>query len=135
MNGSQNPPEERTRIVGDPVSASRCDVPYLEVTQHELDPPMVGKKFLLKRGKPGTLGRDERFVDFSLGIRGDASRVHAAIASTEDGVLLRDLSSVNGTFINRVRVGSKPRRLRDGDEVHCGLVKLLFIDVPEFASR
>jgi len=107
----------------------------LEVTQHELDPPMVGKKFVLKKGEHGNLGRDERFSKFSLGVRGDTSRVHAAVSSTEDGVLLRDFASFNGTFINRKRVGSTPCRLRDGDVISLGSVTLRFIDQPEFAAK
>lgn len=50
-----------------------------------------------------------------------ASRAHAELEydSTADTVLLRDLGSTNGTYVNRERI-TEPRRLRPGDVIRIG---------------
>lgn len=50
-----------------------------------------------------------------------ASRRHAELALNADGntLVLRDLSSTNGTFLNRERL-TQPRRLTTGDEIRIG---------------
>ena len=48
------------------------------------------------------------------------SRVHAAIALTEEGHAVRDLGSRNGTWLNGSRVADEPELLRHGDEVRLG---------------
>ena len=45
------------------------------------------------------------------------SRYHACIESDEEGFLLRDLGSKNGTTVNDEPVRDQPFRLRDGDEI------------------
>ena len=42
------------------------------------------------------------------------------------GFAIEDLGSLNGTFVNRRRVDSKP--LEDGDEVQIGKYKLTFLE-------
>lgn len=46
------------------------------------------------------------------------SRVHCAMESTAEGVLLRDLESTNGTFIDDKRIDSAP--LQDGSKFRVG---------------
>jgi ABC-type multidrug transport system ATPase subunit len=53
-----------------------------------------------------------------------ASRHHAYLAPTQIGTEIRDADSVNGTFVNGVRVGSAV--LTDGDVVTIGNVDLVF---------
>lgn len=54
------------------------------------------------------------------------SKEHAQVQRLPDGgFLLRDLKSLNGTFIRGDRVGE--RRLEDGDEVTMGSTRLLFV--------
>ncbi|HEY88756.1 MAG TPA: FHA domain-containing protein [Thermoflexia bacterium] len=45
------------------------------------------------------------------------SRYHARFEHAEDGILLRDLGSKNGTQVNAEPVRRQPYRLRDGDEI------------------
>ena len=49
------------------------------------------------------------------------SRLHAAIARSEDTLTLVDLGSSNGTYLNGQRLAPQtPRVLRDGDEIRFG---------------
>ena len=54
------------------------------------------------------------------------SREHAIIEREPDGFYLRDLESLNGTYVNRTRVTR--HRLADGDEVQVGKFKLTFLE-------
>ncbi len=55
------------------------------------------------------------------------SRRHAELRVTEDTVLLADLGSSNGTFVNEVRI-SDPVRLRGGYVVRFGVLVLRFYE-------
>lgn len=50
------------------------------------------------------------------------SRLHAAFVFDDNGILLEDLGSSNGTFLNGQRVLS-PQRVRPGDQVRFGALK------------
>lgn len=50
------------------------------------------------------------------------SRLHAAFVWDEDGWVLEDLGSSNGTFLNGQRV-LQPQRIRGGDQVRFGALK------------
>ncbi len=65
-----------------------------------------------------------RAGELELRIRSaSVSRVHAELTPSGDGLLVRDLGSSNGTFVNRQRVeGVAP--LRMGDVLHVGTVEL-----------
>ncbi|NJM91091.1 MAG: FHA domain-containing protein [Myxococcales bacterium] len=57
------------------------------------------------------------------------SKEHAHIQRGQDGkYLLRDLRSLNGTFIRGERVGD--HYLQDGDEVMMGSTRIVFVDKP-----
>ena len=49
-----------------------------------------------------------------------ASQEHALIVEADAGYHLRDLSSTNGTFVNRHRLGGELHLLRHGDILHFG---------------
>lgn len=54
------------------------------------------------------------------------SRNHATIAIDDRGVVLRDLQSLNGTYVNRRRiVADEP--LQHGDEIQIGKFRLVFL--------
>ena len=48
------------------------------------------------------------------------SRQHAAIIQSEEGFYLRDLSSSNGTFVNRRAITIENHLLKDGDRIQLG---------------
>ncbi len=53
------------------------------------------------------------------------SRKHAEIMRGERGFLIRDVGSLNGTYVNRVRVDSVD--LRNGDEIQVGKYRFRFV--------
>jgi hypothetical protein len=62
-----------------------------------------------------------------------ASRRHARILQTEDGYVLEDLGSKNGTFLNGQPV-TAPQVLKDGDVIGIAFAaKLAFVDAGETA--
>ncbi|NJL92672.1 MAG: FHA domain-containing protein [Anaerolineae bacterium] len=83
-----------------------------------------------------TLGRVDAstntFPDVDLttldGTELGVSRRHAIIQHKEDQVLLLDLDSVNGTYVNGQRVlPAAPRVLQDGDEIRLGKLRARII--------
>ncbi len=54
------------------------------------------------------------------------SRNHAVITTGPKGVGLRDLGSLNGTYVNRRRIAAE-ERLEDGDELQIGKFRLTFL--------
>jgi adenylate cyclase len=61
------------------------------------------------------------------------SKEHAHIQRSGDGrFLLRDLRSLNGTFVRGERVGE--HYLADGDEIMMGSTRILFVDRPSAAE-
>jgi hypothetical protein len=53
------------------------------------------------------------------------SRRHVVVEHNGEGYTLRDVGSLNGTYVNRVRVDAAP--LQNGDEVQIGRYRLSFI--------
>ena len=54
------------------------------------------------------------------------SRHHVEVERTTNGYLVRDVGSLNGTYVNRRRIGADTP-LEHGDEVQVGRFKLLFL--------
>ena len=54
------------------------------------------------------------------------SRDHALILRQGEGLRLRDLGSLNGTYVNRRRIESE-EPLEDGDEVQVGKFRLAYL--------
>ncbi len=77
-------------------------------------PPAGSPTVRIGRGPGATL----RMADVSV------SRFHAELRNTGEGWLLRDLGSMNGTYLNGLRI-TTPVRVRAGDHVRFGAVAYL----------
>jgi pSer/pThr/pTyr-binding forkhead associated (FHA) protein len=81
----------------------------------------AGSRFLLDT-ESTTVGRsqdaDILLDDISV------SRRHAVFTRTEDGVMVKDTGSLNGTYVNRQMVDEQ--LLQPGDEVQIGKFRLVF---------
>jgi serine/threonine protein kinase len=80
------------------------------------------------------IGRSHRtnIVDIDLGPYGAAksglSRRHARLIKQADQWWLEDLESLNGTFVNEVKLEpGHPVRLKDGDFIRCSYMSLIFL--------
>lgn len=72
-----------------------------------------------------TIGRDTRAAQIAFP-DASVSRLHARIRWRNGAYWLYDEGSQRGTFLNFERLGLAPRRLRDGDEIQIGRVRLRF---------
>jgi len=84
--------------------------------------PGAGKSFSIVRARTYTIGRgvscDVMLVDKEV------SRAHCEIRATEDGVIISDLGSLNGTIVDGERIRS--RSLFGGEIIKLGLTSLEF---------
>ena len=58
------------------------------------------------------------------------SRRHAEIARSGDGYVVRDVGSLNGTYLNRERIEGDVT-LANGDELQVGRFKLVFLSTSD----
>ena len=87
--------------------------------------PALGKEVPI--GNELVIGRS-RHGGGSLGGDPELSRLHARITRTPEGILvLEDLGSTNGTFLNEWRV-SAAQQLRAGDRIALGGTLLEVVD-------
>lgn len=75
-------------------------------------------------GEQTTIGRQQDCDIFLDDIT--VSRRHAMIARRDDGYYVKDQGSLNGTYVNRVRV--ETQKLSDGDLLQIGKYRLTFIE-------
>ena len=96
-------------------SASLIELDQVEGTagrrMHDIDDQVV----TVGRGQDSSIFLDDVTV----------SRRHAEIVRGERGFLIRDVGSLNGTYVNRVRVDSVD--LRNGDEIQVGKYRFKFV--------
>jgi pSer/pThr/pTyr-binding forkhead associated (FHA) protein len=71
-----------------------------------------------------TIGREPRADVFLDDVT--VSRNHAVITRQRSGTALRDLGSLNGTYVNRRRIDDE-EMLEDGDELQIGKFRLTFL--------
>ncbi len=83
--------------------------------------PNAGSRYLLD-DPVTTIGRDPGSSIFLDDVT--VSRRHAEILMDGDGYVVRDVGSLNGTYINRTRV--EESALANGDELQIGTFKLSF---------
>lgn len=82
-----------------------------------------GAVFALDRAEV-TIGREPSADVFLDDVT--VSRNHAVVTSGPGGIALRDLGSLNGTYVNRRRIEGE-ERLEDGDELQIGKFRLTFL--------
>jgi pSer/pThr/pTyr-binding forkhead associated (FHA) protein len=83
--------------------------------------PNAGSRFLLDSDAT-TAGRHPSSDIFLDDVT--VSRRHAEFVRTDDGFSVRDVGSLNGTYVNRERIDETP--LAGGDEVQVGKYRLVF---------
>lgn len=94
-------------------------LPSLQVASGEFE----GKKILFTEDMNDcTIGRDE-YCSLSIPDK-SVSRTHAALSRKWGGIVITDLDSKNGSFVNSERI--KEKLLHDGDQVVIGTVKLIY---------
>ncbi|MBV8985603.1 MAG: zinc-ribbon and FHA domain-containing protein [Acidimicrobiia bacterium] len=127
-----NPRGDDTTITFMPVEAAGEAEDELTVTLDELPQsigmlvvkrgPNAGSKFVLDQDvtKAGRHPESDIFLDDVT-----VSRRHAEIVHAKSGYRLRDVGSLNGTYLNRERIESESS-LQNGDELQIGKFKLVF---------
>jgi len=87
--------------------------------------PNAGSKFTLDQDvtRAGRHPKSDIFLDDIT-----VSRRHAEIVRQADGYVVRDVGSLNGTYLNRERIDEVP--LAQGDELQIGKFKLVFFSGP-----
>ena len=86
-----------------------------------LQGPDKGKTFQLPQGY-GLIGRDSPTIALT---DTSVSRRHAELLEQDGRWLLKDLDSVNGTYLNGVRI-VHPTEIRIGDQIRCGSTVFVF---------
>jgi pSer/pThr/pTyr-binding forkhead associated (FHA) protein len=92
--------------------------------------PNAGSRFLLDKDLT-TVGRhpdSDIFLDDVT-----VSRRHAEFSRAGDGFVVRDVGSLNGTYLNRERI--ETTAVHSGDEVQVGKFRLLFFTHPAGGSE
>jgi len=94
------------------------------------------RDLFLKANETAQIGRDR---DNDLYLNDELiSRHHALIAWKEDGFVLKDLGSTNGTLVNGEKIDF-PRQLIDGDNIQIGDIALKYHELrqpkPEFGEN
>lgn len=83
--------------------------------------------------KPAILGKAPECDIFIAD--GAISRQHAQIEKRADLVFIKDLKSLNGTFVNEQRIGDEYFELKDGDKLTIGRTKLELHLIPVAATK
>jgi pSer/pThr/pTyr-binding forkhead associated (FHA) protein len=113
-----SPTIRRDPAAADPDAAGQVDVPSLRIARG----PETGRVFELPPGIT-TLGRGSA-ADITLD-DATVSRRHAALRRVDGRVVLSDLDSLNGTYLNRQPLSGEAD-LVHGDEIWTGKFRLQF---------
>ncbi len=92
-----------------------------------------GGEFPLRTDREIVVGRSNE-LDMVL-VEDMVSRKHAKITATADAILIQDLGSTNGTFVNGEKI--KKVRLKEGDRILIGtsIIKLVGVDSSQALSE
>jgi diguanylate cyclase (GGDEF)-like protein len=86
---------------------------------------LLGTRYRFRPGTTVVLGRSKA-ADVSLPDISAISRQHASLTYRVESVILEDLGSTNGTFVNDVRI-EEPTVLKSGDRFQIGAVHFKFL--------
>ena len=126
-----DPPEDSDRFDGEATSVTprrRSTDPGPEANIILISHPKgqgLGTRYRFRPGSTVALGRG-KLVDVSLPEVGALSRRHACLTYRIESVILEDLGSTNGTFVNDVRI-EQPTLLKSGDRFQIGAVHFKFL--------
>lgn len=119
------------------VSLLDQDIVALVVAGHQ-EPVMVkgSRSIVLGRYSPGEAAPTVDLTPFDAGVLG-VSRQHARIVRDRQGLTVEDLSSTNGTRVNKVQLEPRtPFALRSGDMVQLGqLVLYVYFNAGDTAEE
>src|SRR5262249_14041596 len=92
-----------------------------------------GGEFPLRMDREIIVGRSSD-LDMVL-VEDMVSRKHAKITATGDQIVIQDLGSTNGTFVNGEKI--KKARLKEGDRILIGtsIIKLVAVDTSQVVSE
>ncbi|HZS37139.1 MAG TPA: DUF4388 domain-containing protein [Polyangia bacterium] len=92
-----------------------------------------GGEFPLRMDREIVVGRSSD-LDMVL-VEDMVSRKHAKIAASGDQIVIQDLGSTNGTFVNGEKI--KKARLKEGDRILIGtsIIKLIAVDNSQIVSE
>lgn len=107
--------EEEVSSLGKSEGASLIELDQVEGT--------AGRRMHDIGEEPVTIGRDPDCAIYMDDVT--VSREHAEVERGDHGVRIRDLGSLNGTYVNRVRVDAVD--LRNGDEIQVGKYRFKFV--------
>lgn len=116
--------EEEDEEDGLSAAGGGADAPIAALLEVMGDSPDEGRVIPLQEDNV-TIGRDTRAAQIALP-DASVSRFHARIRWRNGAYWLYDEGSERGTHLNFERLGLAPRRLRDGDEIQIGRVRLRF---------
>ena len=117
------PVEPETGVAEDEVSVPVDDLPEGAGMLLVKRGPGAGSRFVLDEPVVSA-GRHPESTIFLDDVT--VSRPHAEIVRTADGYLVRDVGSLNGTYLNRERIEEEVP-LANGDELQIGRFKLVFL--------
>jgi two-component system cell cycle response regulator len=141
VGGSGTSKTARFGVVRDPVEAEHFDGDDTSVTprRRSTDPgpeaniiliahpanQLLGTRYRFRPGTTAILGRSKN-ADVCLPDVSAISRQHASLTYRVESVILEDLGSTNGTFVNDVRI-EEPTVLKSGDRFQIGAVHFKFL--------
>ena len=105
---------------GEPVTSGAEGAALIELDQVE---GTAGRRMHDLSDEVVTVGRGQESSIFLDDVT--VSRKHAEIVHGESGYRIRDVGSLNGTYVNRVRVDAVD--LRNGDEIQVGKYRFRFV--------